>query len=464
MAAGPASVTTPAEFAAWAQMRAPGLTFAGRDPHYAIGLEPLLRSYRVISVEDAPALEVLASRGVQTFVLRTRSSEPAARTTQSLLENDSIVQFLDTRPDTQLLVFKTSYAIELLCRRHGWGLLAAPAGLARRWENKVMFRQMAAAHGWPQPPGLVVELAKADYAGLAGRLGEHFVLQAAHGYGGARTYDVQNRADFDAAQRALRVPEVRATAFIQGRPLTLNACVTARGVAASLPFSQATGMPCLTRYRLGSCGNDWSAAPLHEVDPVPFVALADRVGTALGEAGFKGIFGLDFVLGEDGTTYLIEVNPRLVASIALYTQLELVEGRLPLLARHILAHLDPDADRAPLDLHQAAVTGAQLILHNVNNRAIRVKGRPMTGVYRWSREEGGLKFLRPAVRADELVADDELLVLMPAHGRVVESGSAYARIQVLGPVLDGHGGLRRTLDGVVEAVEGLLAEPGSAPG
>ncbi len=470
-------VRAPEAFAAWAAEHARGLTFAGPDPHYGIGLERLVPGYRIASAYPAPALDILGAQGVEVFALaepdparaRDLRADAAAGArglrelgTADLLADPGAAAFIDgpQRAGASmgaprlpgLLVFKTSHAIESLCRRRGWPLLCAPAGVSRRWENKVTFRALADALGLRQPPGLGLDLAGATYAGVAEILGPCFVLQAAHGYSGARTYLVADADAFDAAVRALRAPTVRATAYILGTPLTLNACVTARGVAVGAPFVQITGDPRLTRYPLGACGNDWVAGTVLDLDPAPFVDVARRVGGALAGEGYRGVFGLDFVREPDGRLMVIEVNPRLVASIALYTQLELAAGRLPLLARHVLAFVDPEADRAPLDLHLAPVAGAQVILHHVGGAPGTVSGHFTTGVHRLASAMGGLDFARPAVRVDALADSEEMLVLAPAPGRRIEPGQAWARIQLRRRAVDGAGALLPEVVGAIEAL------------
>jgi len=476
-------VRTPADFAAWAEARAPGIVFAGPDPHYGIGLEELIPGYRIVSVDAPPALDILRARGVDVFALAAASEvsgpvdSAGERSTPFLLESPHTAMFLgrrgggavggsaagsvgsmalldqiDSGGQIHLLVFKTSHGLETVCAERGWNLICAPARLARHWENKLVFREIAAGLGLHQPPGMAVDLSRASYAELAGALGPRFVLQAAHGYSGARTYDVADPEAFATAVAALRARSVRATTYVPGTALTLNACVTARGVAVGAPFLQVTGDPTLTRYPLGACGNDWTAAGEIGLANAPFVRAAAVVGNALATQGYRGVFGLDFVLGDDGQLYVIEVNPRLVASIALYTQLELLAGRLPLLARHILAFVDPKADAAPLDAHQTPVEGAQVILHNLAHLPRRVSGSLITGVYRWLEMAGELALMRPAVRVDAIEVPGEMLVLAPARGAQVNGGQAWGRIQVRRRVL-GPGG-RLTPD-IARAVRAL---------
>jgi ABC-type lipoprotein export system ATPase subunit len=112
------------------------------------------------------------------------------------------------------------------------------------------------------------------------------------------------------------------------------------------------------------------------------VAIVKAIGGALSQLGYRGLFGVDFVLGSDGRVFVIEVNPRLVASAALHAQLDLSQARLPLLARHVMAFVDPGADTAPLDVGAEPYAGGQAILHNLSEDDLAVwRGKTMGVVY-----------------------------------------------------------------------------------
>ncbi|MFN2252300.1 MAG: pyridoxal-phosphate dependent enzyme [Anaerolineae bacterium] len=458
------------DFEAWAQGRRLSLAFAGTDPHYAIGLERLLPELRVASTVDAPVLGLLRERGVRAYVPEPGSpAGTAARSTAALLEEPGAIDFLTARavpspaavdrPDG-LIVFKSSHRVEQRAARHGLRLLASDASVARRWENKVAFVSIAAELELPVPTSTVLDLRRDGHADGARLLGERFVLQAPHGFGGARTALVTSPAEFELAAQRLRTPTARAARLVDGVPLTVNACVTAAGVACSAPFGQATGLPDLTPYPLGSCGNDWSWEPARRLDPSAFIDITRKIGSALRGQGYRGVFGVDFVLGDDGQPYVIEVNPRLVASIALYTQLELAAGRLPLLGRHVLAFLDQKADEANLDLHVEPVQGSQVIVHDVSGVGGAVGGALATGAFAFDGDR--LRLSRPAMRVDELAGPSEVLVLAPAMGSVVSPGASYARLQLVGPALDDGGTMRPEVAAAVRAVR-AVADVGQQP-
>lgn len=444
------SVRTPDDFRAWAERRARGLTYAGPDPHYGIGLEGHVADYGIACFDETPAAALLRAAGVEVWCPPDApeadgdgggeaGGEP--RGAPALVALPPVRDWLRSRAarfgsPLPVLVFKPSYRLEQAGARDGWRPLAAPAALARRFENKAHFRALADALGIAQPPGRIVARDGMAYGPLAEAFGPRLVVQAPYGYAGMQTHLVADDAGLAAALAASRSPEWRVAGFVDGTPLSVNACVTARGVAVGAPFLQLTGLPDVTPFALGSCGQDWAIVPALGIDVDGVADLARRLGGALAAAGFRGVFGVDAVQDGAGRLLAIEVNARLVASIALYTQLELADGRLPLLARHVLAHLDPDADAAPLDAGAAPLAGGQVVAHHVGRAPFVVAAGVATGAWPLGAPPTGPAArvpaaVRPAVRVDAL-APGEALVLMPAPGRTLATGAAFARLQFAG--------------------------------
>ncbi len=244
------------------------------------------------------------------------------------------------------------------------------------------------------------------------------------------------RLDLNAAREIYRSVEDRLNLGLSIR--TLETSFISALQAGDIPFLRG----CLQ-----------SVAARLDLDPAPFAAVADRVGGALAAGGYRGVFGLDFVLGEDGELYVIEVNPRLVASIALYAQLELAAGRLPLLARHVLAFLAPDLDDAPLDAHWAPVDCAQVILHNLGGHTARVEGNLRSGLLADVSGHGG-----PAVRMEaahvSAAGTGDVLLLAPGRGRVVGAGQELARLQGRGAMTTSYG----SVDGAILAAAAAVVD------
>jgi hypothetical protein len=221
--------------------------------------------------------------------------------------------------------------------------------------------------------------------------------------------------------------------YIEGLTLTINACVTRQGIVIGDLFYQITGLPQCTTYRLGSCGNDWLYPPLSETIRRRVFEYTRLIGEHMKERGYRGIFGLDFVAEADSQqVFVIENNARLVASIPLFTKLQIEGGEVPLLALHLLEFLgldyEIDVEQVNEDV-QRRKSGAQLILHNLEGVTTQVRGYLQPGVYLWADAEGRLIFRRPGYSIEDCREQDEFLVLAVDEGRTVNPDIECARIQ-----------------------------------
>ncbi|MDQ6748461.1 MAG: ATP-grasp domain-containing protein, partial [Candidatus Dormibacteraeota bacterium] len=188
------------------------------------------------------------------------------------------------------------------------------------------------------------------------------------------------------------------------------------------PCRQVTGVDWLTPEPLGSCGNAWGDGRL-----VPHLEEVNRCVRALGadlaSNNYRGLYGVDFVLAEDGPL-VIEVNPRMVASIPVATELEVEAGRAPLVLLHLLELLG--AELSELDGDQGdGVLGeaSQVIVHRLEGDTDM---RPRGGIYLAS--AGAVTYIRPGATLEDLTGADEVLLLARRTGEPVSDRKEFARI------------------------------------
>jgi hypothetical protein len=291
------------------------------------------------------------------------------------------------------------------------------------------------------PGWLVVGTADwSDYAALAERLGPRLVVQGPRGNAGQRTWMVSSQTDLDHARRREVAPAVRLSEHVGGLPFTVNAVAGRGGLLDwSLPSRQVTGVPWLTPFQLGSCGNAWGESTLEPHIADIGVAVA-ALGAALSEAGFRGVFGVDFVLGPGGPV-VIETNPRMVASLPVATQVELSAGLAPMVLQHLLVGLEAADDGAPGHGSPATLPPAsQVIVHRLDESPAPHSAME-SGVYRIG--EGAPEFLRQGAWLTDINAGDEALVLVRGPGEPVTPGKEFARIYLHGAEAERTTGLRQ---------------------
>jgi|DewCreStandDraft_5_1066085.scaffolds.fasta_scaffold00847_11 glutathione synthase/RimK-type ligase-like ATP-grasp enzyme len=436
------------------------VVYVSNDVNHGVGLERLLPGYSIACIDETDVVHYLQDAGVRVFCLEQAMGRKNAlfRSTEQLLAHPLTQAFLDSLGQPQLAFFKMSHQIEQLCRRKGWHVLGPPPLLARQMEHKLHFRQVLDRLGLPGPPGEELELAPERAEELVQRHGLPLVIQLPRGFGGNHTFLVRDRLSLHATLARHAGRPGRVSRYIPGETLTINACVTRWGTVSSTPFYQLTGMAECTVYPLGACGNDWGTARLEARVLEQVYDATERIGRYLSEQGYRGIFGLDFVVGrDDRRVYVVECNPRLVASIPLYTKLQLAQGQLPLLLLHLaeLAGVPYSLDVAALAQElRRPLDGAQAILHNLSGQPARVRADVRCGVYVW--DDTGLHFVREGYAVDACRRPGEFLVLAADADRIVNPAVECARVQFPCSVVDTGGRLPPEYTQLLRAVYAAL--------
>lgn len=404
------------------------------DTWLAAGLQRALPGTALACIAASDAVEVLRQRGTDVFCLSEAIGPDATAGMSSLdlLRHPATAAFFADLGPTAVLAFKPSERIQAAVEALGGRLLAAPSSAARAYENKLAFIAAAERAGVPRPLWRAMRL-PADLAALTAGLGPRVVVQGARGNAGQRTWVVDDQPGLDAVVAREGGAVVRVAEYIEGMPFTSSGVAfsapgtgLARPRLAALvePCRQVTGVPWLTPEELGSCGNVWGGPDLQAMRREA-ARCVRALAADLSAANYHGVFGVDFVHASDGPL-VIEVNPRMVASLPVATELEVEAGRAPLLLLHLLEMLDAhiheiEDDEAP-DLPLGPAT--QVILHRLPGDA---GTRPRGGVYRVGAARE-VEFVRPGAGLEDLEDDGELLVLTRRAGEPVTDRKEFARV------------------------------------
>jgi hypothetical protein len=270
----------------------------------------------------------------------------------------------------------------------------------------------------PVPISTVVD--SVDYAALRRRFGQMFVAQRPRGNGGSGTYLITSEGDLSALPPRSRwlisehagetVLNFHGFVPAKGNPLVLRPSVQLTNVAG-----------------IGSKFGQYSGSDFAAPARLPAVALSRcqeamlRIGFALGTLGYRGLFGVDFVMRGDDVRAL-ELNRRMQGSSWLLGELELDTGALPTMLRHVLErrgiNTTGKADLSPAD-------GGQLIIRHTG-RPARLLRAPQSGVHRLS--GGRLCWRRPGCGLLECGPRDCALVNVPQPGTLLYPGAILARL------------------------------------
>lgn len=417
--------------------------FVCNDLVHALGFIGLFKEFHIISYDRSALADKMRVDGITVHLLEEEYGDidDLLKTTNNLVSHDftkKVISGISGRKN--LLVFKNSLIVKERARKLGVALLSAEPKISRWIENKVSFYEYLHGKDIPLIPGEIVEnMADADYSVIAEKYGAEFVLQASKGFGGNKTFLIKNAGEFETIKNAYIKRPMRLTRLLHGMTITINACATALGTLAKAPFHQLTGHAELTQNSMGACGNDFNISNIDNGIVDGIIKSSEKIGDILYENGFKGFFGIDFLVCDD-RYYFIECNPRFVTSLPIFTHLELLRGEPPLTAFHLLelqGKIESVKDeflRCKNSATSRANSGAQMIMHNLSDKTKSISGDMKSGIYMLSDD---LTFVRDGGGFEDIATDDECLVIVKISGKPINSGMECARIMSRGGALEG---------------------------
>ncbi len=246
-------------------------------------------------------------------------------TTQQFIKNNS-----STTGHTPVIIpFKPSAKIDLICQQNNWILAANPTHLNRFFEDKIKFYQ-SFSH-LPLIPSTIIKLTPENYSQAQQKFGSKLVIQTHFGWAGNSSYISQNYQDI--SELITTGTTVKISPYLEGYSLINNCCLTQHGLIQSPPGLQYTGLSQITSNPLATVGRQWPSFTPQDIN-LQVEKITQDFAQSLTEHKYKGFFGLDFFVSNN-QVYLIECNPRLTASFALYTTIEKHHQLTPLFFLHL---------------------------------------------------------------------------------------------------------------------------------
>jgi len=232
------------------------------------------------------------------------------------------VKKLITKKDF-VLVFKNTNLIESLCQKNNWKLLNPQASLAAQAEEKISQVKFLGPLK-KYLPNVKIVLGK----DLKWR-GKKFILQYNRAHTGAGTFLISSAKQLEQIKKDFPNREIRISDFIEGPFFTNNNCVWDKKIMLGNINFQITGLFPFTDNPFATVGNDWALPhrTLNEKLFNQYIKIVGKVGQKLGQAGWKGLYGIDTVLEtKTGKIFLIEINARQPASTTYESQLQQTIG------------------------------------------------------------------------------------------------------------------------------------------
>lgn len=407
---------------------------------HRLGLEDIVSKYRILALRYSLDTKLI-EENIRVFSLEkgmgTKHINEPRNATTMIARSQRIKKYLDKFENPALLVYKPSSKMESACQENNWLLMANPTSFGKElFENKIKFRKILQEIEVSVPAGKISSIDKLHYGHLMNKYGLPFVIQHPTRGGGKGTFFIHNQEDFKETLLKLKeewdelgekkiVPptEVIVAKFIQGYSPSITGCVTKHGILSTNPQHQILDIPELYNPEKGSglfCGHDWTSSRFSEKVCQQAYEYVEKIGQYFKQQGYRGIFGLDFVLSKKTEKlYVVECNPRIVASYPTLNMVQLLNNEPLILAFHVLEFLNPAENHGTSTDYQIEIeeinrlmrqekTGAQMIVRNLTEHWARNHKQVKAGVYKLRKNK--LKYLRPGYDLKHLKDKEEFIL------------------------------------------------------
>lgn len=256
-----------------------------------------------------------------------------------LLSQKTIQDQISRLPNPVIIPFKPSAKLEKICQNNHWLLAANPASTNRQLEDKVKFFETCQKNNLPIVPGIIAPFNQESFKISEDKFGNNLLCQTHFGWAGNSTHHFDN---YESAKDIIPTnTQTKFSPYLEGYSLLNNCCLTRHGLIQSPPALQYTGLPKFTQNRFATVGRQWPSLAPAEIQEQVRKITTDFSEKILKPLNYRGFFGLDFIISNN-QVYLLECNPRLTASFAFYTQIEIKNNLTPLFYYHFAEFISLD--------------------------------------------------------------------------------------------------------------------------
>ena len=326
-------------------------------------------------------------------------------------------------------------------------ILANPVEIKTRFDDKVLFRRRAVEAGIGVPPGEVVALGDLGAKELE-EFGPVMIISERIGSSGNQTHLIDSAPALSQKRDELIEklgPDalVIVTAFLTGPALGAAGVICNGKPRMSHPSVMFTGIPGCSMHRFDYAGSDYAAYRQVSRESRRKIEEATlKFGDWIAEAGYRGIYGVDFIVHRN-EPYAIELNPRVLGTTQLMTELEEIHCNAPTTTYwHLAEFLDrsDDIDAHPdllADLGQPDLSGFQILIRNTSAHRVKIGHSLAPGIY--SLKKKSPELIRNGHRLREVQGQDEVLVTCspPAKGTIVEPRGTFCKLEGVSSIYEG---------------------------
>ncbi|HOR01685.1 MAG TPA: ATP-grasp domain-containing protein [Candidatus Woesebacteria bacterium] len=335
---------------------------------------PQLKNFHLIYAFSSPIFTSLRQQQIPYFCLEEKNISLAQKNTGRLLSSPQVINYINSTAGKKtpvIIPFKPSAKIEIICRQHNWICAAVSHQLNRFLENKNEFFNFCQKNNLPIIKGFIDKFNQSNFTKYQQKLDSKLVIQTHFGWAGNSTHLAENW--HDVSDKIPSETTVKFSPLLQGYSLINNCCLTSSGLIQSPPALQYTGLKTLTPNPFTTVGRQWpSMAPQNINQQV--IKITQEFSQLIKSLNYRGFFGLDFFVNQN-SVYLLECNPRLTASFAFYTRIEINHSLNPLFLFHLaeFTNLNPhiDINQHQQLINQTDIIGSEITLKNKSNQTIK---------------------------------------------------------------------------------------------
>lgn len=434
-----------------------------RNPERGLSLETLINNFHLIYIQNSQYNDYFKDVGIKTFCLECDGIQKLNPTggTRILLSNETVVGYLNKTKKSinYAQTFKVNPAYEKKISELGFQSVNTTSSLNREFEEKIsQFQKLNGKVKFPKT--IIDKIGNLSYLELVHQLGQIFVVQFSRGHTGSGTMVVKTETEFLKIQEQNNQRIARFSKYIEGITYTLNACITKQGIFMGGLSLQITGDADLGALWGSTIGNDWSKRTyLNNLTEVQ--SQTELIGTIMYQNGFRGMFGVDFIVSPNGELFVIEINARQTASVPIYTKMQIIRNEVPMSLLHLFEFMN-----LKIDLLPKAYNSENMKTENysqIANRAekdLKINHSMKMGVYRLQGDNAAQNRYTDEIAHTTVFLDEDrdksliyqkyatniasmdrqgILVLTPITGRIVNKGDEIARMQLNQNSVDSNG-------------------------
>ena len=432
-----------------------------RDPERALGLEKILPNYHIIHVLNSQYKKYFESIGLNYLCLEDSNQNSQETNTRKIFNSKEFHSYYEKYLGLPNFAqtFKTNPAYEKILPKFNLQSLNSGAGVSRVIEDKLsQFQLLSKVVKFPDT--IVVKLSETNYLELTRDFGDSFIIQFQRGHTGSGTFIVYSEAEYRQLIEKRGNYTVKISKMIKGHSYTINAVSTKKGIYIAGLNYQITGEKQLGAKQGTTVGNDWSFRNNINATKEIFKNVK-AIGERIYKEGFRGLFGVDFVIDSTGKIFVIEVNARQTASIPLFNKIQIINEEIPLSMIHLLEFLNfelPDKIDDYNLRNNEAMKYSQVFIRD--SKEIVVKNTVNMGYYRLQGDNAGMNRVTDEVSKTTIFIDEDrdksllyqgyaatidavsqqyILILPPANNRQINPGDEVLRLQLKQRSVDENG-------------------------